>query len=520
MFMKERIIAFCAALLMMLQCCIAGASELKKEPDMLLTNERTWDIRNAQYTIFAKPPVGWVGDVMPMVGDEDSGELRLFYLQDWRDGKPTYHPFHSFTTSDFVHYTYNGEDIPVTNINHYDMALGTGSVTKVGDTYHAFYTGNNPHFYNQGKPREYIRHAISTDGLQSFVKMEKETFTMDQDDGYNRHDFRDPYLFWNEEGQEWWLLITAVKDNRGVVARYRSQDLNHWEKMEPLCDIRGGIMECPDLFKWGDYWYLVYSTDWTTRYLRAESLEGPWVHPPMTAFDSHGFYAAKTGVLNGKRYLCGWIGTRGGYSGEFKDTSEWDWAGNLAVFELVQDEEGWLKVKLPETIRTAFGEPVPMTYKVIDGTAEAQENDITIIGDKNGGGVTFGNLPDGPVLISTTVVISKDARAAGFFFGGDNFMKALAVELNMKHEQLRYDNSLVARMRYVAEASYISRDINTSERTYQLDILIDNDIAVFFLDGREALSTRIYKMPQMPWGFYVADGTAVFQNITMRMLKG
>ena len=201
MFMKERIIAFCAALLMMLQCCIAGASELKKEPDMLLTNERTWDIRNAQYTIFAKPPVGWVGDVMPMVGDEDSGELRLFYLQDWRDGKPTYHPFHSFTTSDFVHYTYNGEDIPVTNISHYDMALGTGSVTKVGDTYHAFYTGNNPHFYNQGKPREYIRHAISTDGLQSFVKMEKETFTMDQDDGYNRHDFRDPYLFWNEEGE-------------------------------------------------------------------------------------------------------------------------------------------------------------------------------------------------------------------------------------------------------------------------------------------------------------------------------
>lgn len=100
MFMKERIIAFCAALLMMLQCCIAGASELKKEPDMLLTNERTWDIRNAQYTIFAKPP--WAGRRCDAHGRcEDSGELRLFYLQDWRDGKPTYHPFHSFTTSRF-----------------------------------------------------------------------------------------------------------------------------------------------------------------------------------------------------------------------------------------------------------------------------------------------------------------------------------------------------------------------------------------------------------------------------------
>ena len=39
------------------------------------------------------------------------------------------------------------------------------------------------------------------------------------------------------------------------------------------------------------------------------------------------------------------------------------------------------------------------------------------------------------------------------------------------------------------------------------------------VDIREALSTRIYKMPQMPWGVYVADGSAVFQNITVRMLK-
>ncbi len=513
----KTILMGCIALLMLLSCAVAGASELEENPDMTLTNERTWNIREAQYTIFAKPPVGWVGDVMPMGGDEESGELRLFYLQDWRDGAPTYHPFHSFTTSDFVHYTYNGEDIPVTSTNHYDMALGTGSVTKVGDTYHAFYTGNNPHFYAQGKPREYIRHAVSTD-LTSFTKLEDETFTMDTAEGYNTVDFRDPFLFRNEEKDEWWLLITAVKDGKGVAARYRSDDLTHWELMEPLTDIGGGIMECLDLFKWGDWWYLVYSTDWTTRYMRAKSLEGPWEHPAVRTFDAHAFYAAKTGVLNGKRYLCGWIGTRGGYSGEFKDTSEWDWAGNLAVFELVQDEDGWLKVKLPDTIRAAFGEPEKMTYKVIDGTAKATGNDISITGGKNCGGVTFGKLPDKPVLITTKVTISKDARAAGFFFGGDSFMKALAVELDMKHELLRYDNSLAARMRYSVEKSYISRDISTRERTYQLEILIDNDIAVFFLDGREALSTRIYRMPQMPWGIYVTDGEAVFEDMTIRLL--
>ncbi len=417
-----------------------------------------------------------------------------------------------------MHYTYNGEAIPVTNTAHYDMALGTGSVTKVGDVYHAFYTGNNPHFLAQGKPREYVRHAVGT-SLTDFVKLEDETFTMNTSEGYNTVDFRDPFLFWNEEQGEWWLLITAVKDGKGVTARYRSTDLKNWALMEPLADIGGGIMECPDLFKWGDWWYLVYSTDWTTRYLRAASLDGPWEHPPMRTFDAHAFYAAKTGMLNGRRYLCGWIGTRGGYSGEFKDTSEWDWAGNLAVFELAQDADGWLTVKLPDTIRAAFGEAQEMPYKVIDGTAATDGQSITITGGKNCGGVTFGNLPDAPVLITATVKLSDDARAAGFFFGGDSFMKALAVELDMKHELLRYDSSLVARMRYQVEKSYISREIDVTERTYQLEVLIDNDIAVFFLNGREALSTRIYKMPQMPWGIYVTDGEAVFEDLTIRLLE-
>ena len=98
-------------------------------------------------------------------------------------------------------------------------------------------------------------------------------------------------------------------------------------------------------------------------------------------------------------------------------------------------------------------------------------------------------------------------------------MQALAVELDMKFGLLRYDGTTVARMRYSVESSRISRKIQTDSRTYHLDILIDNDVAVFFLDHREALSTRIYRMPGKPWGIYVSDGEAVFANLTMRQLK-
>ncbi len=495
-----------------------AAGEVLLHETMNFATSSSWDIHQAEYTVFAKPPKGWVGDVMPMAGDEESGELRLFYLQDWRDGAPTYHPFHSFVTRDFVHYEYLGEAIPTTNVDHYDMALGTGSVTKIGDTYHAFYTGNNPRFFSKGKPREYIRHAISQDGVH-FTKLEEETFTSSPAEGYSTEDFRDPFLFHNEESGEYWLLITTVRNGRAAIARYASRDLSSWELREPLLLPGTTSCECPDLFKWGDWWYCFYSTDWVTRYMRAPSLEGPWEHPPMEAFDSHAFYAAKTGVLNGKHYLCGWIATRGGYSGEFSDTSAWDWAGNLAVYELEQDPEGWLSIHLPETIREAFGEPVPLNGQLLLAEGSAEGNRVTISADRDGGGVVFEALPDRPVLISTDVTISENARGAGFSFGGANYYRALAVELDMKFGLLRYDSSIVARMRYSVESSHISRKIDTEKRSYHLDVLIDNDVAVFFLDNREALSTRIYRMPGMPWGVYVSDGEACFDNLTMRILE-
>ena len=99
-----------------------------------------------------------------------------------------------------------------------------------------------------------------------------------------------------------------------------------------------------------------------------------------------------------------------------------------------------------------------------------------------------------------------------------NLAKALSVNLDMKYGLLRYDATSVMRTRYSIESSHISRRIDTSKRIYHLDILIDNDVAVFFLNNREALSTRIYRMPGMPWGIFVCDGEACFDHLTMRLL--
>jgi hypothetical protein len=55
--------------------------------------------------------------------------------------------------------------------------------------------------------------------------------------------------------------------------------------------------ECPDLFKMGDWWYLVYSTFTersVTHYRMSRSLHGPWQAPENDTFDGRAYYATKS----------------------------------------------------------------------------------------------------------------------------------------------------------------------------------------------------------------------------------
>ena len=71
--------------------------------------------------------------------------------------------------------------------------------------------------------------------------------------------------------------------------------------------------EMPDLFKMGDWWYLItteYSHASTQVYRMAKSLKGPWIAPDDDAFDGRAYYAGRTFMLNNQRILFGWVPTR------------------------------------------------------------------------------------------------------------------------------------------------------------------------------------------------------------------
>ena len=250
--------------------------------------------------LFFTPDYAKCGDVIPFY-NEAAGRFDHFYLKNWDPEVPEeqiVHGWHRLSTVDHRHY----EELPA------GIRGGTGCILPVDGVYHMFYCT-----FDQDPPAQWARHAVSTD-LEHWTDIPEDKFTAD---GviYRKSDWRDPFVFWNEEEKKWWMLMAAREnaptERDGCVALCVSDDLSHWEYRKPFYAPRENqaANECPDLFKMGDWYYLVYSnyTDgFCTHYRMSRSINGPWIRPERDTFDGRAFYAAKTGSDGLRRYAYGW----------------------------------------------------------------------------------------------------------------------------------------------------------------------------------------------------------------------
>lgn len=470
-------------------------------------------VKAASDTIFWKPPEGWVGDIMPF--NDDNGDLYLYYLQDWRDGAPGFHPWHLVTTSNLTEYQYEGEAIPFGVEHEPDLAIGTGSVIKAGDTYHGFYTGHNWKFPDQGKPKEAMMHAVSTD-LKTWTKQPDHTFVAPE--GYEIHDFRDPYVFYHEESGEYRMLVSARKEGvGGVLAVFASKDLKQWEVREPL-EIEAAtsffMLECADIFRSGDKWYLVFSEfsdKKATHYRVSDSIDGPWLLPEDgdDLFDGRAFYAAKTGMLGDQRYLFGWVPTRN----MEKDFMNWDWAGNLVAHQLVTHADGTLGVTVPQQIDQHLSQAAELQAKQQLGAAVNEGTQWKLDGSNGMAGVVFETLPQ-IAKITGKFRFEEGTQFTGFVAGvGEDAEKAYGIQVEPSKARIRYDavqgEALTSVEPDVSVAIPFQAGVD-----YEFTLVIEDDVAVFYV-ADHALTTRIYKMAGGAWGWYSRGGATTLSDLQL-----
>lgn len=472
---------------------------------------------NNQLSLFPTPPSEWlsfagsnyyssgfVGDVMPYY---DNGKFHIFYLHDGDGANDGFHPIHAFETGDFTQYTYDGKMIPFGAVGAQDLAVGTGSVVKVGSTYYFYYTGHNDQFRGS-KPVEGIMYATSTD-LKIWTK--KTGFNLLPPATFDQNDFRDPYVFFNASTNEYWMLVAARTNEQAVVTLFTSANpaTDTWVSKGPIYttdDNSYYMLECPDLFQMGSKWYLVFSenqTQKTTHYRIANSISGPWTTPAVDVFDGEYFYAAKTATDGTNRYLFGWDYRKDGNS----DYGGKIWGGSLVVHQLVQNTDGTLSTKTPTAIAGQLTKQAAIS-QVDSNKITVSGNNYSIAANTE---VHFSAI-SGQKKITTTISGLQTGGEAGILFAlgrPDN---------NGDHYKLKLKNGVASFVKVQGTDEYTDAQVPfsfTSGQDIQLTIVIDNSNVVVDINGKTNLTDRIYWLSSAKWGVYAQQNAVSFNQLQL-----
>ena len=469
-------------------------------------------------SIFYKPDDSFAADFNPFYW---RGKYHLFYLRDWRnrekygEGTPWWH----LVTEDFVHFEDHGEILARGTKDEQDLYVFTGSVLAAKDAFHIYYTGCNPHWrpLPEGRPEQGIMHAVSPD-LYSWTKDHGFLFNAPVEQGYERHDWRDPFVYWDKRYKEYGMLIAGRKSsgpsrNRGCTALATSSDLINWIVRDPLWEPdEYHTHECPDLFRIGKWWYLLFSTfseRMVTHYRMSRSLQGPWLAPPDDVFDARAFYAAKTASNGKSRFLFGWLPTQEGE----KDDGNWQWGGNLVVHQIVQQKDGTLTVQMPRTVRSAFENQQPMNPIPVLGKWQIKGRSFSSQSISRLSLLSVAALPS-ECLIEFDLTFDRGTLACGILLRADSdFGKYYMVRIEPANQRLVIDRW--PRPGY--QPFMLERPLQMKSGVkIHFQMILSDTCLVVYADNCVALSCRMYDHRQGNLGLMITEGNASFKKVIIR----
>lgn len=339
--------------------------------------------------------------------------------------------------------------------------------------------------------------ATSPDGIHWEKHPE---LTIYAPEGYERDFLRDPHVCYMEDLQKWVMVVPARRDQgpavrRGVMTWWTSEDLENWNfEGELWAPEMYHLLQMPDLFKIGPWWYMFFSEyddQRRTRYRMSKSIHGPWIAPADDCFDGRCFYAARTIAAEGKRYLFGWNPTREGDS----DLGMWIWGGTAVMQEIYQRADGTLGVRLPERFDRLFlenGNALPEQVSLFreDGCAER------VIRSSN----------------DSFCRVDMTARFTPGTFGfGIKFYENSQQDLGYCYHFIPGEN----RFEFDKKPNYpwfrcmnrgLTRPIALLPgKEYAISLIIDDDICILYVDG-VALNARMCEKPGQELKLYVQGG--------------
>ncbi|MEI6780366.1 MAG: GH32 C-terminal domain-containing protein [Verrucomicrobiota bacterium] len=388
----------------------------------------------------------------------------------------------------------------------------TGGVVEHQGQFYFFYTLNQ------------TVHLATSDNLNDWTPSQRNPVATVDGKHYVGSNFRDPFVFYNEEESCWWMLVAAevpgpARFRAGCVGLYKSSNLLDWQAAEPLwAPGLGPRHECPQVIRHQGRWYL-FDIERQDQYRVAKSLAGPWMRPPSPYLGPHTVLCGTRLGSDGKRWI----------SFPFLCAQR----GNEDFGEVVQAE--------------VYPIPRQLDFHA-DGSVT--ERPVVELIDALHALPPIRPLAKVAALSGQWDFQSDGTRARSLASSGTLLLKDLPANLYLEAEVtlpkanmeasvlLRVDAGLTRGYKLTLQPadglvtlrpfSYWDRDrllvVQHAElptkRPIRVRIFLSGTVVEAFIDDRVVLSSRLYKHLDGAVALDVMDGAALFDHILARPLAG
>lgn len=487
---------------------------------------RTVDESDA-YQIYYKFHAGRTGDLMPYYDPKEKC-YRMFFLLD-PPGNLAAHIW-EYTTRDMRHFEGIRELFPPGTADTQDKWIGTGSVIEKDGLYHFFYTG----FNDTRSPSAKAMKATSPD-LIHWTKIPETEFALSSpaSEGYVANDFRDPCVIWDEVHGNYLMSCAGNRDRQGCIVRHVSDDLLNWTRIEPVLasemESDVWVPECPDVFRFGDNWYMAYAhinrgAYRTTHYRIADNPLGPWRKTASghEMFDGLYFYAAKSCGTDTERYICGWASMGTAYN----PNGEYSWGGCGVHHKLVQGPGGELYTTIPEAIDRSLSEPQECRALKVAGDVTQQHGMSFRIDASQEPGYVVLNRNAQRAKIELEIDASRTTGRFGVAFGAyDDQQNITKMWFNLTNDP--FPISIVDDFTITQPALYTEDVIDGAaqgarnwtqlvvpdDRVFRVKIVLENRLCVMYVNDRITFTNRIADLQENPWMIFAEEGIVEFKHI-------
>ena len=445
-------------------------------------------------------PVGnnlFVGDCIPFY---HNGTYYLYWLIDSAHHHALNglggHQWVLSTTKDLK--TWTNYPIVLGIDEEWEKSICTGSVVFTNNKFYAFYATRL--INNEGKVNEQLSYAISNDGIH-FVKQKPNPFYTSAP-GYSKRNFRDPKAFVDSAGI-FHLFVASNKDSSfmkdfdGALVHLTSKDLKNWDVQKPVLTGQNSTPECPDYFLWNGWYYLVYSDNSNTFYVKSKSPFGPWQEPPYQALNEDWANVVKTAQFStNRRIAAAWVPSRM----DNKDNNKEVFGGNTIFREVVQEPDGTLNTKFPSEMLPKSTEPVSLKMLYHSLTTKADDENFTIYSPDGVGAVHYENIPPN-CRISLQIIPKSINEEYGLILRADDKgSNGYRLIFSANESQVSLGNTSI-------------KGVSDLNRPIQVDIIMKNDIVDVCVDNRRCIVNRVIEHKGSHLWLFAKHGKIEFKNI-------